>query len=83
MTRQQRQLAELRALCSEGRVGRAVDLAFEHFACFGSDPSVLALLAAAAGDGAAQDQLRRRLAELAALVEGVSGVADPSRTRPG
>ena len=37
MTRQQRQVDQLRALCGAGQVGRAVDLAFEHFATFGRD----------------------------------------------
>ena len=69
MTRQQRQLDELRALCADGRVARAVDLAFEHFACFGSEEGVLALLLAASDHVAAPAQLRSRLCELAGLAE--------------
>ncbi len=44
MTRQQRQIDELRALCAAGQVARAVDLAFEHFATFGRDERVIDLL---------------------------------------
>jgi hypothetical protein len=65
MTRQQRQLDELRALCAEGRVGRAVDLAFEHFARFGSDDDVLAMLLDAVDHDEAAP-LRSKLSQLAA-----------------
>ena len=48
MTRQQRQIDQLRALCAAGQVARAVDLAFEHFATFGRDENIIDLLAAGA-----------------------------------
>jgi hypothetical protein len=68
VSRHQRQLDELRALCRSGRVGRAVDLAFEHFACFGHDERVVALLRDAIDERSATPQIRARLAELGAGV---------------
>jgi hypothetical protein len=65
MSRHQRQRDELRALCRAGHVGRAVDLAFEHFACFGHDELVVALLTDAIDHAAVTPQTRARLAELA------------------
>ena len=64
MTRRQRQLDELRALCRSGRVARAVDLAFEHFASFGRDAAVIDLLAEAIDAGVMPQEVRRRFAEL-------------------
>jgi hypothetical protein len=65
MTRQQRQLDELRELCRTGFTSRAVDLAFEHVASFGRDEQVMALLRdAIQHEGSAAD-VRARLAELA------------------
>ena len=66
VSRHQRQLDELRALCRSGRVGRAVDLAFEHFACFGRDELVVALLIDAIDHTSVTPQIRARLAELSA-----------------
>ena len=83
MTRQQRQLDELRALCAQGRVARAVDLAFEHFACFGSDEVVLALLLAADDKGTAPGELRSRLRDLAALADADPVAPDPPAVRDG
>ena len=64
MTRRQRQLDELAALCDSGRVARAVDLAFEHFASFGRDDGVVGLLAEALDAAAVPQEVRRRFAEL-------------------
>jgi len=66
MTRHQRQLDELRMLCCSGRVGRAVDLAFEHFASFGWDDVVAGWLLAALDGGGASDELRQRVIDLTA-----------------
>ena len=68
MSRRQRQLAELRALCGSGRVARAVDLAFEHVAAFGPDEEVVALLADAIEQLAPAASVRQRFAELRAVV---------------
>lgn len=62
MGRRQRQLDELRALCGVGAVARAVDLAFAHFADFGRDDEVVALLAGAVER--AGDDVRTRFAVL-------------------
>jgi hypothetical protein len=64
MTRHQRQLDELRALCRAGRIGRAVDLAFEHFATFGRDGQVVAALLDALEHGCASEDVRERFAVL-------------------
>lgn len=65
MSRRQRQLDELGALCRAGDVARAIDLAFEHFAQFGRDDHVVEVLGRAV-DAAATDRVRRRFAELRA-----------------
>ena len=62
--RRQRQLAELRDLCHRGAVNRAIDLAFEHFACFGQDDSVVVLLEDTVRGARLPEEIRRRLAEL-------------------
>jgi hypothetical protein len=64
MTRRDRQRAELRQLCRSGPLSRAVDLAFAHFADFGRDEEVLALLADALARAPATPALRRRFGEL-------------------
>lgn len=64
MSRRERQLDELRHLCRSGAVGRAIDLAFEHFADFGPDDDVVELLAEALGPGEAAGAAHRRLTEL-------------------
>ena len=64
--RRQRQLDELRDLCRRGAVARAIDLAFEHFACFGRDDGVVALLEHALEQGE-ETRLVRRVAELRAV----------------
>lgn len=66
MCRRQRQLDELRDLCRSGAVVRAIDLAFEHFACFGRDADVIDLLAGTIEDTEAPERARRRFAELRA-----------------
>jgi hypothetical protein len=64
MSRRDRQRAELQDLCRNGAAGRAVDLAFTHFADFGRDEEILAMLAEALARGCATAAVRRRLAEL-------------------
>jgi hypothetical protein len=64
MSRRQRQLDELRDLCQAGRVSRAIDLAFEHFADFGRDDVVVGLLADAIARGPTAEPIHRRFAEL-------------------
>ena len=64
MSRRQRQRDELCALCCAGRVVRAIDLAFEHFATFGRDDHIVCLLAAAIEQGKAPESVRRRFIEL-------------------
>jgi hypothetical protein len=64
MTRQQRHIDQLRALCAAGHVARAVDLAYEHFATFGRDERVIDLLTQAVVHDPAADAIRRRLDEL-------------------
>ena len=70
MTRRQRQLDELRALCASGAIGRAIDLAYEHFADFGPDDDITNLITAAIAEatnhGEAVTGVRRRFAELSA-----------------
>ncbi len=62
-SRRDRQLLELRELCRCGAVSRAIDLAFEHFAEFGRDESVVELLVDCV-DQQVPDRIRRRLSEL-------------------
>jgi hypothetical protein len=64
MSRRDRQRAELEDLCRNGAVGRAVDLAFTHFADFGRDEEILAALAEAIDRACATAAVRRRLGEL-------------------
>ena len=64
MTRRDRQRAELLQLCRAGPLSRAVDLAFAHFADFGRDEELLALLAGALARTRATPALRRRFSEL-------------------
>ena len=66
MSRRQRQLDELRALCRSGAVAHAIDLAFEHFADFGCDDDTVGELAAAIDRTIASEAVRRRFAELRA-----------------
>ncbi len=68
MTRQQRQIGQLRALCAAGPVARAVDLAFEHFATFGRDDHIIDLLTAATAPHTAGAALRLRVDELSTSV---------------
>jgi hypothetical protein len=64
MSRSQRQLEELRALCERGSVSRAVDLAFVHFADFGRDDEVLGFIAAAMKHAPVPAVVRRRFVDL-------------------
>lgn len=66
MSRRQRQLDELRNLCSAGAVPRAIDLAFEHFAHFGRDDEIIDLLADAIEDPGVVGCARQRFIELCA-----------------
>jgi hypothetical protein len=66
MSRRQRQCNELTALCSAGRVGRAIDLAFEHFAQFGRDDEIIDLLARSVEDAGVAGHARQRFSELCA-----------------
>jgi hypothetical protein len=67
MSRRQRQLDELRRLCTSGAVARALDLAFAHFADFGRNDDIVALLAEIVGRTERDDGLRARLEELSAV----------------
>ena len=67
--RHRRHLDELCSLCASGHVGRAIDLAFEHFARDGRDRATLEILQAAVEGAAASDKLRARLSELDARTE--------------
>ena len=62
--RRSRQLAELRALCGSGSIDRAVDLAFEHFACFGQNEEVVVLLSDVIARTNQPERVRARFAEL-------------------
>jgi hypothetical protein len=66
--RRERQADQLRRLCRAGAASRAIDLAFEHFAEFGRDETIVALL----GDAVAREELpqrvRVRFGELCAIV---------------
>lgn len=64
MPRRERQLDELRDLCSVGAVVRAIDLAFEHFDHFGRDDEIIGLLAQAMEHGDAAGRTHQRFAEL-------------------
>jgi hypothetical protein len=64
MSRRQRQLDELRSLCGSGAVARAIDLAFSHFADFGHDEVVIALLSDAIVRSEEGEDVCRRLTEL-------------------
>jgi hypothetical protein len=67
MSCRQRQRDELRALCRDGAVARAVDLAFGHFAAYGRDDGIVGLLAEAIEAAGASPAVRRRFTELRAL----------------
>ena len=73
MTRHQRQIDQLRALCASGQVARAVDLAFEHFATFGRDEYIIDLLTEAVDHTAAGEALRRHVDELSTSVHAGPG----------
>ena len=64
MCRRQREFDELRALCSAGRVARAIDLAFEHFAHFGRDDEIVDLLARTIEESGVAGHAGQRFAEL-------------------
>jgi hypothetical protein len=66
MSRRQRHFNELRDLCAAGGVSRAIDLAFEHFAQFGRDDEIIALLARAIEYAGVAGRARQRFAELCA-----------------
>ncbi len=66
MSRRQRQLDELCALCRAGALSHAIDLAFEHFADFGCDDGIVTELADAIDRMRASDDVCRRFAELRA-----------------
>ena len=66
MSCRERQFNELRGLCAGGGVVRAIDLAFEHFARFGPDDEIIALLARAIDDADDAGRARQRFAELCA-----------------
>ena len=65
-SRREREFDQLRDLCRSGTVGRAIDLAFEHFAEFGRDDAIVALLAEAIDGRSVPERVRHRLAELRA-----------------
>jgi hypothetical protein len=58
---------QLRALCHAGAAGRAIDLAFEHFAEFGRDDTIVALLADTIARQELPDRVRLRFGELHAF----------------
>ena len=66
MSRRERQLDEMHDLCTGGSVRRAIDLAFEHLACFGRDDVLLGLLTEIVGRPGTDELVRRRLVELLA-----------------
>lgn len=66
VTRRQRQLDELRNLCSNGAIGRAIDLAHEHFADFGPVDDVTVLIFEAIELAEVTDAIRAKLNELLA-----------------
>ena len=63
-TRRRRQVGELRSLCREGHLVRALDLAFAHFADFGRDEEVVDLLADAIEHAGLPGEVCRRFVEL-------------------
>ena len=65
-SRRERQLEELRCLCAAGAVGRAIDLAFEHFADFGLTDELVAVITDALERSGAPAVLRDRFASLCA-----------------
>ena len=69
MSRHDRQLDELRDLCRTDGAARAVDLAFEHFACFGPDGNVIVMLADVIARTEPAPHVRRRFAELRAAYD--------------
>jgi hypothetical protein len=76
MSRRQRQSNELRDLCSVGAVGRAIDLAFEHFVHFGRDDEIIEVLAQAIARADPAGRVRQRFAELCASHDSLpSGIA--------
>ena len=66
MTRRERQLDELRALCAIGAIVRAIDLAYEYFADFGPDDNIAVLIAEAIEHAEVPASIRGRFAELLA-----------------
>jgi hypothetical protein len=64
VSRCQRQLDEIRALCARGSPTRAVDLAYQHFADFGRNDDVLALIADALARSPVPATVRRRFRDL-------------------
>jgi hypothetical protein len=64
MSRRQRQLEELRALCERHSLSHAVDLAFLHFADFGRNDEVLDFIAAAIERAPVRAAVRRRFLDL-------------------
>ncbi len=66
MTRRQRQLDELRTLCSIGAIGRAIDLAYEHFADFGPDDNIAVLISEALEQAEVPASIRSKFTELLA-----------------
>ena len=64
MSRSQRQVEELRALCECGSLRRAVDLAFQHFADFGRNEEVLVFIADAIERTPVPAAIRRRFLDL-------------------
>ncbi|MBI5089589.1 MAG: hypothetical protein HZB15_12240 [Actinobacteria bacterium] len=66
MSRRQRQSDALRDLCIAGEVTRAIDLAFEHFARYGRDDGIVALLGRSVESARAVGQVRQRFADLCA-----------------
>jgi hypothetical protein len=64
MSCRQRQIDELHCLCRAGEPARAIDLAFEHFARFGRDETVVDLLEQAVDRAPASQRIQSRLSEL-------------------
>jgi hypothetical protein len=57
-------------MCNSGAVARAIDLAFAHFADFGPDDDIVALVAAAIDASGAPPGVSSRFAELRAQCSG-------------
>jgi hypothetical protein len=64
VSRRERQVEELRALCECGSLRRAVDLAFLHFADFGRSDEVIGFIAEAIERTATPVAVRRRFLDL-------------------